>query len=59
MRSKSGIRIAGSVGASTAPIRIPWSTGIPNAQEAPSPVTSSRDQYAGNRKEAEPQNNPA
>ena len=40
MRSKSGMRIAGSVGASTAPIRSPVENGTSNATAATEPATS-------------------
>ncbi len=38
--TNSGIRIAGSVGESTAPISSPCSNGSPNASDAIAPVTS-------------------
>lgn len=40
MRAKSGMRIAGSVGASTAPIRSPVEYGTSNATAAIEPATS-------------------
>ncbi len=59
MRSKSGIRIAGSVGASTAPIRRPVENGTSKANAATEPATSAVMRTPGIAKQPEPHRHPA
>ena len=54
MRSKSGIRIAGSVGATTAPMSSPVENGMSNATDATVPVTSAVIDHPGHGEQADP-----